>query len=444
MHVPTRRPPDRAAATSGRRAAAFALACATLVLGLCAGCTRADTEGAAASPADAGPPAATSGFGNPALPAADGTSDLAPAPAPAPAAKAGAAALPAGSLRVQAIEIIDRNGFDKPLVAATMMVPAGWQHQSAVEWKLGNRCGPPTALRVAAVAPDGSAGIELVPGDSWASNNFGIAGGECPAGDFTSTQQYLQAWVQQHRPNARVLDYRPRPDKSRPAQEQQFPGGGGSSVRLDSGQLLIAYQDAQGRDLRETLVANVLFSETRFAGLQGKVMQTLQGQSFGVLAWRAPEGVLDFRQFDAVWNTLQPGAEWKARMDAANGEMAADNARTQAEIGRIRAETSRETLAHIARRGQIMAQTRAEISDMQNNGWRASQDSNDRMHRETVRTVREVNAYRDPRSGGVVELSSHYNHAWQLRDGSYVLTDSPNFDPARDLGVQGEQLVRTR
>jgi hypothetical protein len=56
-----------------------------------------------------------------------------------------------------------------------------------------------------------------------------------------------------------------------------------------------------------------------------------------------------------------------------------------------------------------------------------------------ARTLREVEHYRNP-SGGTVELPNHYRPAWKLRDGSCVLTDSPAFDPGRDLGVAGEKL----
>lgn len=169
-------------------------------------------------------------------------------------------------------------------------------------------------------------------------------------------------------------------------------------------------------------------------------MQSISGQSYGVLAWRAPEGQLDFRQFDAVWQTLRRGEAWNARITAAENQMAQDNARTQAQISQIQAQTSRDTLAEIAKRGQIRAQTRAEISDMQNRGYAARDASTDRMQRDNIKTIREVETYREPRSGGVVELPNHYRHAWQLKDGTYVLTDSQAFDPGRDLGIAGERL----
>jgi len=356
--------------------------------------------------------------------------------------------LPDGALRVQRVEFIDRQGFEKPMVAATMMVPVGWQQEAAVEWNVRQRCTRPHALRLRARAPDGSAAIELVPGEGWGRTSQGAPVSDCPQGTWRDTREYLAAWVQRNRPGARWLDYRLRPDKSQPEQQQNFPGGGAFSHRVESGQALIAYSEG-GRELRETLVANVAFTQSRLvmvglAAGQNQVLQTLQGQSLGVLAWRAPAGTLDMRQFDAVWDTLRPGPEWQARIDKANAEMAADNQRTQAEIGRINAATQRETTAHIALRGQIRAQTQRDVAAIRNNTYQAGQASNDRMHTDAVRTVREVQGYRDPRGGGVVELSHHYRHAWQLRDGSYVLTDNPGFNPGRDVGMAGEEMVRTR
>lgn len=358
----------------------------------------------------------------------------------AAAVHAAAAAQDTTALRVQRVEIIDRQGFDKPLVASTIFVPAGWRAQGTVQWQQTNKCSSPHALVMSSAAPDDSAAIELLPGEGWASNNSG-APTECPNANFADPQAYLQTWVQRNRPGARWLDYRARPDKSRPPQQSTWQGGG-TQLAIEGGQALIGYT-RNGRDTRETVAVITSIVQSQF-NVVGRSMSSLQGQSHGVLTWRAPHGSLNFRQFDAVWASLQPGPEWKSRIDAANAQMARENEATQRQVAQIRADTQRETMAHIARRGQIMAQTRQEVADINNRTYQNTQASNDRMHRENVRTVREVNAYRDPRGSGVVELSSHYNHAWQLRDGSYVLTDNPGFNPQRDLGIAGEQLVRTK
>ncbi len=69
--------------------------------------------------------------------------------------------------------------------------------------------------------------------------------------------------------------------------------------------------------------------------------------------------------------------------------------------------------------------------------------SQDRQQTETIKTIRGVENWRG-NDGKVVELPNQYPLAWKLKDGSYVLTDSPAFDPARDLDIEGQkiQLVR--
>jgi cell division protein FtsB len=359
-----------------------------------------------------------------------------------PAASALAAReLPPGSLRVQPVEIVDRQGFERPMRAATMLVPAGWRHEAGVAWKPGERCSAPYQALLRAQAADGLSAIELLPGDGWGASTTGATGNGCRTARWDSAQAYLSAWVQQHRPGARWLDWRARPERSRAPQDS---GGAGFSMRqwVDSGQALIAYT-RDGRELRETLAVTVSLARSQMQMPGMGSTQSLFGQSLGVLAWRAPAGQLDFRHFDAVWASLQADPTWQARVNEGMQRLAQDNQRTQAEISRINAQTSRETLAHIARRGEIAHQTRQEIYAMQSQGWQARQDSQARMHTDNVRTVREVQAWREP-GGGVVELSHHYPHAWRLKDGSYLLTDNPQLNPARDLGIDGEALVRTR
>ncbi len=345
------------------------------------------------------------------------------------------------ALRVQPAEVVDTQGFGKPLVALTMMVPAGWQTDGAVEWRQTLGCGKPVQRRLTARAPDGSAELALLPGEAWGVTSAGAHSPGCTMARFDTAQAYLQAWVQRHRPGARWLDYRPRPDRSQAGQRMDMPGGGAMRSWFETGQALIGYRQG-GREMRETLAVSVSFTQSTLPGLVGMpAMHMLFGESHGVLAWRAPEGQLDFRQFDALWLTLRSGPEWLQRLNQGLNQMARENAATQMEIGRIQAQTSRETLAAQARRGQMLAQNRADIADIHDNTQRQRDATNDRMHTQTVKTLREVEHYREP-GGGTVELPSHYRQAWKLRDGSYVLTDDADFRPSRDLGVDGDMLKR--
>ena len=76
------------------------------------------------------------------------------------------------------------------------------------------------------------------------------------------------------------------------------------------------------------------------------------------------------------------------------------------------------------------------IRKINSSGWKSRQSSLDRMHRDNVDSIREVNRYNDPVAGGQVELSSHYNYGFRTNDGSYVATDDPNF--------KGQELQRAQ
>ncbi len=362
---------------------------------------------------------------------------------------AGVAAQPAagpsreGALRVERVEFVDRQGFEKPLVAATILIPAGWRSQAGVEWNIRQTCGAAQGLRLAASAPDDSERIELLPGEAWAASNQGRPVGDCAPARFRDAREYLAAWAQRHRPGAAWLEYQPRLDKSQaPVQSQS--AGSGIRQWSDAGQALIAYSRG-GVETHETLVAVVWFTESQFAGLQpGQALHMLHGQSRGVLAWRAAKGRLDMRQFNAVWDSYRLNPEWRSRITAGNNQMASDNAQTQARVSQIHAETARQTLAEVAKRGANRARTQAELADIQAGIHRDRDASTDRMQNERVKAIREVQTYVEPRSGKVIELPSHYAHAWRLKDGSYLLTDNPNFKPLRDLGLDGDALARMR
>ncbi|MBK8614441.1 MAG: hypothetical protein IPN85_13385 [Flavobacteriales bacterium] len=67
--------------------------------------------------------------------------------------------------------------------------------------------------------------------------------------------------------------------------------------------------------------------------------------------------------------------------------------------------------------------------------WEQQQASQDNQHTQFVKTIREVETWNDG-SNGRVELTSGYDHAWSRGDGSYILSNSPNFDPSSVLKDQ--------
>lgn len=345
---------------------------------------------------------------------------------------------PANSLRVQRVEIMDRNGFEKPLVAYTMFVPSGWKPEGGVEYPPYDGCGVLSRIRWRATAPDGIGSIDVVPEEKWSAANFPLPQNNCLRSQASNARAYLEWWAQRHRRGARVMDFRPRPDlmKGMEALTRNDPSIGLRSW-VDAGELLIAYE-VNGKEVREAVSTVVFFTHTRIQGLSGMPStELLQGAAGPGFAMRMPNGALNFKMIEALRQSVRAAPEWSARIRKANDD------RHNATMAANR-QMAQDNMREIQKRGEIMTQTRNEINAMQMGTWQSRNESMDRNQRETIESIRGVETYNDPHYGGTVQLSNQYQHAWQLRDGSYVLTDDVNFDPSRAFGVQGTLLQRTQ
>lgn len=337
--------------------------------------------------------------------------------------------LPEGAIRVKRAEVIDRSGFEKPLTAMTILIPADWRSEGGVVWGAKSACsaGSGYTVNFNATSPDGQSGVHFLPSFNWVWNNFsgGDPSGACPFLQMTSAQQYLEYLVSQMRPGARVLDFRARPDIAKDFEQlnsvSPMPMGEMRSW-VDSGEVLIGYTE-NGAELRETIAAVVIFNRTLMRGSMGMAdSDIITAAALPGFAMRAPNGKLDFNFTETIRRSARPGREWAARI-----------AQHNAKISQINLKGARD-------RSRIAAQTSEEIRQMQQDTWRMQNESSDRMSRETSEAIRGVETYNDPYHGGTVELDHTYENAWQLNDGSYVLTNDAMFQPFRDLGVDGQKL----
>jgi hypothetical protein len=341
-------------------------------------------------------------------------------------------------VRVQKVDIVDASGFEQPMPAVSLLVPTGWQARGGINWQVNTSgCGRKTPhFDWSATSPDGLSAIQIIPEESWSGNNMNMPpeggyGQNCPNVWITSIRQYIESWLQANRPGARLLDYRERPDfvetVNRQLQQQQQVAMPGSESRMwaEGGQALIAYP-LQGREVREIIGLSALFSLFRMQGVMpGQVMEYLTLSTNPGYAMRAPAGQLDLRMAELLRKSPRPNPAWTSRM-----------AQHNAKIAQINLKGARD-------RSRIIAQTNEEIRQIQNEGWEQRNAIQDRMHRESVEAIRGVETYNDPYYGGTVELDSTYEHAWQLNDGSYVLTDDPSFEPYRYTGMDGRRLEVT-
>ena len=334
--------------------------------------------------------------------------------------------------RMQRVEIVDRSGFERPLVASTMLVPAGWQTQGGIIWNPQNPCGTGYNVQFQAVAPGGSSALQILPMERWQWNTMG-AGNQsipgCPMAQITSIQQYLQEYVQRSRPGANILDFRLRGDIAESLKAlnsvTSMPMGETRSW-VEAAEVLIGYS-YNGDDTRETIAVAAVFNLMHFASSYGMpAMDYLSGATLPGFAMRAPDGQLDFRFAEMIRKSAKGNPEWTARIN-----------KHERKIANINIKGARD-------RAQITAKTNQEISQMQRDSWDLYQRSSDRNSRETSEWIRGVETFDDPYHGGTVELDNTYQYHYQLENGDYIMTDDANFNPYQSYGMSANRLEVTQ
>ena len=334
----------------------------------------------------------------------------------------------AGTLRAKLVNVMDTQGFEQPLVAFSILVPTSWHPEGGIVWNPGaSPCGGMGYnYQWHATSADGRFGVFVVPTMTWRFNTSGMPGSDgCPNTQITNIGEYLQFVVERYRQGAQILDYRPRPDLAEGFKHMNsvtpMPLG---ELRnwVEAGEVLIAYTNG-GVDTRETVAAVVAFNLLRSEPVAGMpAADYLSGGSFPGFAAFAPAGQLNFQFTEAIRKSVRPGPEWSRR------------------IAQHHAKMSGIALKGAADRAAILRQHYKDMDRMRAESWKSWNESSDRMHREATETIRGVETYNDPYHGGTVELDSTYENAWQLDDGSYVLTNDPSFEPYRVFGQDGQRL----
>lgn len=347
--------------------------------------------------------------------------------------------LPANSLRVQRVDIMDPSGFEKPMVAMRAFIPAGWKTQGGIIWGNQGQCGSDYSLRWIATAPDGITSVAVMPGPGWSDTRANmplqLPPNPCP-GTWRTAREYLEALAQRSYPGVRVLDYRSRPEAIQALQRliAQLPPIQSELMRVtwivDAGDLLIAHT-INGREVREMIGTTVMISHTLYADLlnPGQVgMESLMGFPTMVSFSRAPAGQLDFNLATTIAGTTRQTEEWGARI--------AEYQRKKFEANRPRPQPNQPPgdNGHADRMAAIKA-----MGDASTGAYKDRDLTSDRMQRESIEAIRGVETYNDPVAGHPVQFDHSYNHAWRVSDGSYLLTKDPNFNPGA-FGLEAQQL----
>jgi len=348
-------------------------------------------------------------------------------------------------LRLKRAEVIDRHGFEKPLPAMSVLIPAGWSFDGEV--KLAQRIGDPAdlvKLVFRAASPDGRLAIELFPSWNWTwvddpmmrqaiQNQNGMAvqmGGArtemmppMTARDFLS-----KVAVPRLRPGAKLLGIEPIPDldqalQSQVKQAQALAAQAGLQIGIRADQARARIQPPAGKTPSEEWITAVVFSRTTsmptMSPGSGQMAQSrvYQSSAESIYGLRAPSGELPANEklFRTVISTVRIDPAWQARVTQVQASMQA----TQLQGARDRS--------------RIIAQSAEEQRRAIREGYEARQKSEDRNAERWSDAMRGLQTYRNPTTGEDVKLSNQYAHAWASGNGEYVMSDTPGFNPGQVL-----------
>ena len=332
------------------------------------------------------------------------------------------------SLRVRPDVILDTQGFGFPMAAATLFVPDGWTREGGVAWGNQHSCTNGYGLNWRATSPDGASGIAVLPHQGWEWNSTGGAMKHgCQLLQIDSAESYLRAIVRETMPTARVLKVRRRPDiEALDAGAAGVTDDGFQRITktLSAAQIFVAHE-LDGRPVEGSIIASVLITHIRTGGgVYGSPIDSWSGYAGSAFASWGPAEQYDAGLFEAIRASYLPAPLWSRKIAGHNTRM------------------DQIAIQGLIERGKIWRNTAAEINQIINETWANQQQSADYRAREFLEMIRDVETYSDADApGGTVELSSFYDQAWKLEDGTYVLTSDPSFNPYQVFGVDGQQLV---
>lgn len=339
------------------------------------------------------------------------------------------------------VRIMDRQAFTQPVEAYSILLPKTWMTEGEVFWTAPGQSCAGTNMGFKARSKDGKYSLELLPYFSWSFNTnpqtmqFNQSLGStpyCSFGQPLDAEQYLRNVFAQELQNPAITEVKPNTsvvdemNKLNEKGRRELMKYGASQVnfRNTANIAKVKWNDGTegllmcGVGNIESVIPNV-YNGTYDVSYTSTAAQRIV---FKYPAGKAEEAE---KMFTVIIGSFRTNPVWR---DAVNDYWeSVREKRNREHIGKIQimdAQTAAIGKAAIERGNQRLGEM-----DNQLRNWEAQQSSQDRMHTNFIKTIREVENYRD--ETGKIELSAGYNHAWSRGDGSsYIMSNSPNFDPS--------------
>jgi hypothetical protein len=341
--------------------------------------------------------------------------------------------------RMKRVQLIDQHGFERPMLAASILLPADWQFQGQAVYGKDHGCSM-VQTSFHSTSGDGRMSMDLLPAYTWQwaddpatlqgmrmTAQQGAATGRTgcdimppiAAGDFL--RRYV---VPKVRPNARLVNIEPLAKVNQSLQQQVRQGEAQSAqyglkvrIRSDAARALVQYT-LNGQPVEEWIT-----SVTTVCATLGQVYNartngmghafTYSCSSTFMFVERAPQGQLSSKEkfFELIVSTIRVDPTWQAKISGVELNIQANGIREAGQRSEIIRRSGEETNAIITK------------------GYEQRSATNDHTFNSMSQGTRGAETYRNPSTGETIDLSNQYGHAWVNNRGEYLLSDQEGFDP---------------
>lgn len=338
--------------------------------------------------------------------------------------------------------ILDKVGFPNPVEAYSVLIPKNWSFQSEILWNApGTICsGNNRSLKT--TSPDGTYSFDYLPNYMWGFiTDPQLAGfyrqqqypDYCSYGEPMNAMEYFKnVFVPNELGNAKIIEVKEN------SEAQQLLYQQAEKNSMNNAQ----YGMAQTKNYITSITATVKLSPTQEALVtcsviineniipnqyDGSVTKSYVTTATQRMVFKYPVGEKEkaTNMLGVIVASFRTNTEWSKTVNEFWRNI--NEQRWRDHLGKLQMIDAQT--AQMGRDAIKKGQSNLDAMDANMRNWEAKQASQDRMHTNFIKTIREVENYSD--ATGKVELSSGYNHAWSRSDGSsFIMSDNPNFDPS--------------
>jgi hypothetical protein len=338
--------------------------------------------------------------------------------------------------------IMDKVGFEQPVEAFSILIPENWKFDGGIMWNPpGSSCaGINQGMK--AVSHDGLYSFEMMPNYMWSFiTDPQVAQFQqqqqfpkyCSYGEPMNADAYFKiVFAPTELGNPQVISIKENTSGTKTLQEsnektrQELMRYGASQVNFYPSGIYATVKWANnseaiiicGVNIIETTIPNI------YNGSYSKSFTSVASERI-VFMYPTGENEKAANMLSVMMGSIRTNTAWKNAVD--NFWLAIRQQSNTVHIGKIRMMD--EQTRQIGNAAIKQGQQNLNNMDANMRSWEATQQSQDRIHTNFVKAIREVENYQD--ETGKIELSSGYNHAWSRSDGSsFIMSDDPNFDPS--------------